>query len=305
MFADWVRMTSSTGGTGALTLTAVTGWPRWQDVWGSTGSRYASYCIQEWAGTDHSGPPIKAEGGLGTINLATGVLTRSKPASTWLASGPTYDGTSPSAISFGTTAANIEISSSPLADFSPDTIPYLVSAAPGEPLGGMSSQHAMVSNSNRTFTANTGYFTAFLWLGLGEIIQISMYVETAVASSGCKAAIFECGTNGLPGNRLLDINSASPYNTTTIGAKATAVTAGFYLPQGWYYSGLVSGHAIVVRCADPQTLLSMTGCASTGGPNTHLSASVTYTTGFAATAPATFTAGGTANGPVVFMKMRN
>src|SRR5688500_4190733 len=196
MFANWVRMTSSTGGTGALTLAAVTGWPRWQDVWGSTGSRYASYVIQEWAGADHSGPPTKAEAGLGTINLATGVLTRTKPTSTWNSAGPTYDGTSPTAISFGTTAANIEVSSSPTAELSPDTIPYGTVAAPAADVG-MSSQHAMVSTSTRALTANTAYFTAFLWFGVREIIHAPFYVRTAGASFGPMRAVLEVGTIGL------------------------------------------------------------------------------------------------------------
>jgi hypothetical protein len=303
VFCDLLNMTTATGGTGALTLAAVTGWPTIQDIWGSSGTRWLAYNIQEWSGTDHSGPPIKAEAGVGSIVLSTMVLTRTKPTSTWNSTGPTYDGTSPTAISFGTTADNVRVSCSPLAELSPECIPWAVDAAPGVNCG-MSSPHAMVSSSTRSGAANTGYFMAFLWLGVGELIQASFHVQTAGTATGVKMAIFEVGSNGLPGNRLLDINNASPA-TATAGVKSSSISAGFYLPPDWYYAALVANGTVTLRCADPQGQLSPTGTSAIGGPNSFLSGTVTYTTGFGTTAPASLSAGGTGNGPAMYLKARN
>jgi hypothetical protein len=110
MRGNWLLATSSTGGTGALTLSGVTGWPIFTAMMGSSGSRLVEYEIAEYTDSTKT-VPAKLESGIGYLNLSTLALTRTKVEATY--DGTTYKpnaaGDSPSALSFGTNAANIVI----------------------------------------------------------------------------------------------------------------------------------------------------------------------------------------------------
>lgn len=79
MLANGIRHTTTTTGTGAITLVAVAGSPGFTSAFGTTGTRRVQYSIC----ADASGQPGDLiETGIGDLNLATLSLTRSA-RSTW------------------------------------------------------------------------------------------------------------------------------------------------------------------------------------------------------------------------------
>ena len=273
MPANWCEMTSATGGTGALTLTAVSGAPSLVHVFGGSGTRRLPYSVVEFSDSTRSGEPIKAESGWGEINLATLVLTRSRPETTW--NGTAYDGTTPAAISFGTTANNIRVTLTPLAAFSPTVLPAFTVASPMDNLGAWPANHTSVSTP-LALVANREYYIPFHWALHGEYTQFGIGVTTLVSGSGAKLALYDLTSTGLPGAMRHNLTGATPLVTTTTGIKVGSAAG--VLQPGYYYMGLMSGHAIAVKRAEAFSLPSPLGITLAG-----INMSMAYRTGSYAT----------------------
>lgn len=295
MVGDFIEMTTATGGTGALTLSAVTGSPGYADLFGASGTRFVEYAIDEFTDATRS-QLAQSEAGIGALTLSTLSLARSKIEATW--NGTTYVTASPSAITFGTTAANIRVVCAPLAGLPAFAVPWMQGAV-GDAIG-VSSFHHFNATGTMAVVANTEYYVPFLHCGTPDVVQASIVVTTAVGSTNCKAAMYELGTDGQPAVKLFDIASGTPLSTGTTGNKSATIAA--YLPPGWYYFGLIFSGAPTLRA--PTQMWSTPGGTSSGSNAWCLSGSGSYTTGLPAPR-ATALAINTTNCPSVYVKARN
>jgi hypothetical protein len=292
MFAPFVQMTTATGGTGALTLASLSGWPTYASAFGSSGTRFVAYSVSEYTNSSLN-VLSKYESGIGTIDLATLILTRTDIAVTW--DGTTYDTSTPAAVSFGTTAANVLVTCDPGAGLVPDVAPWVVTSV-GDGLGLIPASN--VTASTQALTANVETYVPFWYAGNPDIAQIGVSVTTAVASTHVKAGLFDMGQDGLPNTRFYDLNSASPWDTSTTGSKTVSGT--FYIPPGWYYFGLIADGAPTLRAA-AHVRTGHGGTLSGVPPGWLAVATGSYTTGLPATRSSSIasTAG---NGPLVWLK---
>jgi hypothetical protein len=239
-------MTSSTGGTGALTCTAQTGYPIVSKAF--TGTRIIEYSIAEF--TDSSKSQLsKAETGIGTYNTATEVLTRTEVKTTW--DGTTYlpnpgSSTAPSALSFGTTAANIDIVVTPI-----------VSTV----LGGGSFVYGQVTSVSDGLGVGPGFFSitsgTISLQASGTVLYTPWYVTTARrysraavrctsaatagggAASTLNCALYEVGSNGAPGKQLINFGNLGRLTTANVTYQSAAVATPVFLVPGWYYVALL------------------------------------------------------------------
>jgi hypothetical protein len=296
VWADAVTCTSSTGGTGALVGTPMPGWPSFVSVFG-TGVVRVGYVILEF--TDATLATLaRAESGLGDFNGTTLTLTRSKILATW--NGTTYVNISPAALSFGTTPLNIRILCSPQAGIVPGLSMPFYNTSPSDNLG-LPSGHAINLGGTAAMVSANEFYVPYQWLGVGEVIQAAIWVTTAVAATGVKCALYETLTTGLPGRKIVDLASTTPFATTATGAKTATIS--FWLPPGWYYIGLIANGAPVLKA--PTDWLASTAGGSAGATITRfINTAGNYTTGLPATAPTSLTVS-TAASPVVFLKPRN
>lgn len=261
MRANWIEATSATGGTGALTLTDVTNRPNFDDVF--AGTTLVEYVIEEEA----SG---KFESGIGSFVASTKVLTRTQVLSTY--TGGTYDATTPSAVSFGTSGVTVRCA--PTADLTPRA-PVSVQSALGDGAYVSTSVLTAASPGNAPLTANREYFAPFYWPG-GRVSSVAIYVSALATSAEVKVALYRVGANGLPGARIWS-NNASPFDATGTGLKAASVS--LHLPPGWYYYAYISGHAPSLRAA-----LGQAGSPlgySTGIPINYVYVAGSFATGLA------------------------
>jgi len=242
MLGDGLLFTSSTGGTGALTCATQTGWPDPSKIW--TGARFGRYTIVEWTSSGKTQPSLR-ESGIGSYDTSSGILTRTSPRSTW--DGTNYrpkagTGTAPSALNFGTTAANIDIMFTPATGDMMQALPFVMGAVASVTDGlGIAPLNIFV-NSSATFTSGVVQYTP-IWLpgGITQLSQFSVREVGAVTggSPTLDCALFEIGSNGAAGKRLVSFtqqNIGAANTTYTSSALGTPEPfAGEWVWQGLLY----------------------------------------------------------------------
>ncbi len=268
--ANFVEETTTsiagTGGNGDITLTAITGKPRFSTALGSN-KRYIRYVIEDTVNN-------KAEAGIGYV--ASNVLTRVRPQVTW--DGTTWNDKAPSALAFGSspTAGNIRIRMAPTAEAMAPVIPARQTVIAGDPnwrdyrfsghLDGAPGNAAGYS-----MTAERAYFIAYRHDMAGVLNGVKLEVTAAVASSGIKWALYDFNADGLPAAKIVDGNvidtSSTGYKTDTTISTWTPAN-GIWLPPGWYALALLPSHAVGIR-----------GAATRGSPTPFGLSSLSYGNG--------------------------
>jgi hypothetical protein len=230
--ANWAKATSTTTGTGDLTLSGVTGYPTFNDVYGT--SRRFPYAI-----LDNSNPPRPIEAGIGYLSAST-TLVREKVLSTYSAS--TFDDISPSAVSLA--AGTYNIVTPPLAEG------LLNACKSGHRLASPGyqkisySQHYTIHNTSSTgytAVANRLIFTPFWLTSSVECDALAVRCGTGVASTNVRIGIYDVTPEGHPGKLLGETGSLATTTSSTdvIGTLGATVR----LQPGWYFTALVTDGA--------------------------------------------------------------
>jgi len=285
--ADYTQETTTsiagTVGDGAVTLTQITSTPRFSTVFG-TAARAVRYVIENTVSK-------KMETGIGSVS--SNVLTRTKPQITW--DGTTWDDQAPAAIQFGA------------APTSGDVVIRLAATAEAQGVSMHAIQTSITTDANwrdykvsghlgiqsaattPTLTANREYYQCYRLDYAGLLSGMQFEVTTAVNSSSMSVALYEMGTNGLPGGKIVDFNNQSTIATgfktdTTSGTWTPA--AKVWLTPGWYVIAFIASHAIAVRASTASTAGSITPTPYGKGSNTYGFADTVYAAGSGTTMPA-------------------
>lgn len=225
MFGNWIRQTTTTTGTGALTLDAVTGYPGFNDIFSLSG--YFAYAILN----DGDGTPIEA--GVGHLSSST-VLVRDKILATYVAG--TYDNTSPAAATLA--AGTKRVICAPLAD--------LLAPIPTGNVGWNSVKISFPTGlqmASNTKTINTNEFmgACLRWETAAEISSLLLQVTTGSGSGRVQLGVYSTKHDGYPGKLVC---RTGDIDTTTTGLKTAALSGGnIILPPGWYWFGVGCGAA--------------------------------------------------------------
>lgn len=235
---------AGTNGDGAVTLTQITGKPRFSSAFG-TGARVVRYTIEDTVNK-------KYETGTGIVS--SNVLTRTKPIVTW--DGTTLSqSNSASPLQFGSspTSGNIEVRMGPTAESQGVTMPGRNSSIAGDAnwrdypvsgallaTGGNGTSYAMV--------ANTEYYQMYRLDWAGALSGIQFQVGGATFGN-IKTALYEVGATGLPVQKIVDFNVIS-FASTGVKSDTTTGTwtpAGpIWLEPGWYAVGVIADAAITL-----------------------------------------------------------
>lgn len=243
MRANFVGGTSTTGGTGALTLAAADGFalPSAAFLDGST----VEYAINQYTDNTYA-TLLRAESGFGVVSA--NVLTRSAPRATW--DGTTYSQSTAAALNFGTT--NIRVSVTPLAEGGPTAYPARANFSDvyGSGPDGFCTGANFVNTfdfSAATLAANMLYMTPVRIEAGFPIKSLGVNVTTAAAGklmSVCIAAVDP--VTGLLGAVLLAANNLSVAATGIV----SATVPGRILAPGWYWMCLVTDGAPSIMGSD-------------------------------------------------------
>lgn len=238
MIGNAIKQTSTTAGTGNLTLLAVTGCAKFSDAFAV--NQPFSYTLLDSGG-------LFLEAGIGYLSNST-TLVRARVTAT-LASG-TYTDESASALSLtGTTT----VICAPHAAAMPGMIPTVdaVSASMNRYLG--PSQRNANTSSVGAAALRCSYSPFKLEVG-APIGALILNVTTAGAGGTvARLGVYACKADGYIGDRLLTTGDIA---TDSTGVKSGSVTPTFLSP-GWYYTASVfSGNPTVSAWASALAGLS-------------------------------------------------
>ena len=225
MLANWAKATTSTAGTGDLTLVAVSGFPEFGDVF-SIGQ------IVGYSVLNSNGEPV--EEGIGCYS-AVNTLTRTAVCATY--TGGVYDNTAPTAVSLSGTYTVIASSVRGMAP----TLPQINTAAAARYYSTPSHQ---LSANTRTVTAGDLVAVPFLYTSARPVDAFALEITGAGGGAGAvaRAGLYAVGADGLPAKRLIE---SADIDCSTAGVKVSTFGA-VSIPPGWYYTLLAGKTANVV-----------------------------------------------------------
>jgi hypothetical protein len=220
MLGNWINQTTTTTGTGALTLAAVSGFPPASSQF-ATNERF-QYAILD----DASGAPL--ERGLGYLD-GSGNLVREKPMAA-MVSG-VYAGAAPSAVSL---AAGVKrVICTPGAQSAIATTSSMW--APPSGFVGYGDSNYTVVPASVALVADRVYVVPFFAAMDSDIDAVMIRVQTAGAGgTSAKGAIYAVGADGLPGVQLAE---SAAVLVDSIGVKALSFTR--FRPPGRYFVALL------------------------------------------------------------------
>lgn len=236
MLIDWAKATTTTTGTGDITLSAVTGFPLPSDH--LPNGAFVPYCILTADG--------KFEAGVGKLG-ASNVLTRERVNSTY--DGSSIDSTTPSALSLAAGTHMVLFGSAAHATLEPAMFPCTEQSN----ANAASSHYQSSGGSNTTPTAQRATAYPFLLMTPGTLTGFAINVATAGASSTTLVGLYEqLASNGTPGRRIA--KTSATIDTSTTGYKTQSIATPVRLEAGWYWSAL---------CVTAGTAPALTGAAGT------------------------------------------
>jgi hypothetical protein len=248
MHAAWGKATGQ-GGTGAQTLTAVSGFPTLEAAAG-VGVPF-SYVARD------PSTKLPLEAGYGLIATAGAQMQRTVRL-TW--DGSTLNKATPSAVN---------LPSGVLLDTSPQSATLEAAMMTVDANSGvgrfLTTASRNISTSNGTLTAGRLYYLPFL-LRCGAVIgSMACNITTGQASSSALMGIYAMGTTGAPGAKLAETGSI---DTTTASFKTPALTSSIFLAPGWYYVAFLyigtAGVAATLHASSTAALLGGSPCGFNG-----------------------------------------
>ena len=220
MLGNGINQTTTTTGTGDLTLTAVSGAPTFTDVFDV--NQLFSYSLLTAEG-------LFIESGLAYLSSAT-VMVRAKVNATY--SGGTYTKVSAAAVSLsGTTTIICTPTSSTLSSVLPTVddqsagINRFVTAA-----------NRTIGNTPASVVALRCYYVPFLLATGGTIVSMSVNVTGAVAGDA-RCGVYSCNEKGYVGSLLAE---TANLNIGSTGIKTDTLAAPVRLSPGWYFVACVA-----------------------------------------------------------------
>lgn len=225
MYADAVKCTSSTAGTGALTLSSVAAF-----VPPSSAFALAQpFAYSIYTGGDSA--PVFREAGIGYLSAAN-TLVRARITATWDGT-TTYSAANPTATDFA--GAAVTIICTPHAS----TLNTVLPTVDGQTSGinrFLTSAGRSLAQSPQTLPSLTIYYVPFQIRSAAPIGSLAMNV-TGAAAGTAQIGIYQMTEKGYPG-RL--ITSVAGIDTGTTGLKNVSLATPIMLPAGDYFTAMVT-----------------------------------------------------------------
>lgn len=226
MLGNWIRQTTTTTGTGNLTLATVSGYAAFSDYFAS--SERFKYAILD----DSTGAPIEA--GIGY--LSAGALVR-EVIETTMVSG-TLDRSNPSAVSLSAGTKRVICTST---QGTTRAAPPGVWSATHKGYGGL---HTVGGASTISLVADRAYAVPFEAAVDSEIDAVIFRQTTAGAAGKLyKVAIFSVGADGLPGVNLAESSTIAADGSN--GVKSGTFTR--FRPPPRFFACILSDGAPAVQ----------------------------------------------------------
>lgn len=221
MFANRVKETTTTTGTGNLTLAgAATNFETFNSAFGL--NRRFGYFIVDATNNVW-------EAGIGYLSAATTLVRET-----------VLDNSSNTTTALTLAAGTKDVICSPSENL---LIPGLPTIRNPNSLGKVMLPFNLEAAQGNavTVTADRLYLVPVLYLQAGLVSAMKVYVSTAVASSKARMGLYEMASDGAPGRLILE---SGDITTTTTGMLSAAALANARVRPGWYYLALIASGAV-------------------------------------------------------------
>lgn len=232
MFANGIKQTTTTTGTGNLTLSSVSGFPTFASKFstGTNGDPFHYAIIRDSDG-------VGMEWGIGHLSSST-VLVRDKILATWDGTS-TYSDQAPTALSLAAgTYRVICVDNAAARPIAANAVDTTLSGATKYLLG---AQIVANPGANVAFANGTCQLVPFRLDQVATVSGVSVKVNT-LASTGTtknmRGAIYAVDKDGHPGNLIAE--SSAGVSTATTGVKGLTFAASVRLLPGWYFIALLT-----------------------------------------------------------------
>ena len=247
MIGDWVKETTTTTGTGTITLAGpATGFCSFSDLWAD--GFVVRYAILDANGTSR-------ESGWGTLGGSGTTLTRDVIIETLV--GGTYDASSPAAITLTTGTHTVGIAADAQA-----FMPAPMGRAEDTRIFAMNLTNNL-GNKFLTCFADRQYGSPFMLTQTTEVSDLGLFINTGVDASTTTIGISQM----VAGESLSSYIASGTISTTTTqtGTVQTTSITNVVLQPGWYMTHLVSTDAISVAATnnDNESIFSTLGMVNT------------------------------------------
>lgn len=244
MLGNGIKQTTATTGTGALTLSAVTGYPTLADVFAL--NQPFSYTLLDSAG-------LFIEAGVGYLSSST-VMVRAKVSATFISAAYVNQGATAASLTGTTTVICTPNAGSMLSGF------QNVDAQSASVLRYLSTASRNCNFGTLALTANRCTYTVFE-LKTAVVLSALLFNVTVAGAGGTTArmALYACNEKGYMGSILAGNTVA--HDTSSTGTKTETLATPLFLPAGWYFTA--------IACSGTPTISSYTSGASNvigGGP---------------------------------------
>lgn len=224
---NWIRQTTTTTGTGALTLASVSGWATFDSQF-STGADGAGDYFYYTILNDSDGSPIEA--GIGRMSDST-TLQRVHVLATF-SSGVYAEANSAVNLAAGTK----RVICADLAGVRPVNLPGMLASATDKFLLNQIIQTG--AGNSVSLNASTIYLAPFLVQTPARVTGMGTKCVTLAASSTLRLGLYRVKSDLSPGNL---IDSTGDMDTSTTGIKSSAFSGGTRrLKPGLYYAAFKS-----------------------------------------------------------------
>jgi hypothetical protein len=218
MLPNWTKATTSTTGTGTITLTAVTGYPLPSKS--RVTGEYVQYSIHTSDG--------KFEAGIGKI-AASDTLERTEVFNTY--DGTTFNQLTASALSL--VSGTHEVFTTPIAGGVIEPIVFPVThSTPANPVY-VSKHHGAGTTGVALSQVGRVNFQPFDLGASGLLTGFQVKVTTAVTSATLLIGLYEVGSDGMPGRLIAQ--TGSTINAATTGVKTQSASANVRINAGSYF----------------------------------------------------------------------
>jgi hypothetical protein len=250
-FANFVEETTTsiagTSGNGAVTLTALANTPRFSTVFG-TGTGLASAHLVRYVIEDTVNK--KYETGLGSIDVSTNVLTRTRPQVTW--NGTTYNDNAPSALAFGSTpnSGDIRIRCAMTAEHmavsmpaSPTSVGNFGDTWWNYPLSAHFGNFRTDDTSAYGYASGLEVYAYYKQETAGRLTGLQFEVTSVTGTVNQDLALYALDANGLPSAKLIafGVQAISTTGVKTLTSTASWTPAGsLWLNPDWYAVGFLA-----------------------------------------------------------------
>lgn len=214
-----VYETTTTSGTGTVTLSAVTGRPRFSDAGVGALVPYAIKDGSNW------------EWGMGTVG-ASNTLARSIVTATYVSGS--YDNTSPAAITLSGSAADVYLAN--IAEVSATGLPIVASTYGRKAV--MSTHWNVHASGTLAVTADRLYLLPFRVDSAYDINGFYIDMNTAgAASTKARIGLYRMKSDGQPGALIVE---TADVDTSVAAAVLSPSVTQTRIAPGWYYVGIVN-----------------------------------------------------------------